>query len=115
MDDLELFKMDDLGFLEVIHPQKAQKDEDLFIPSSVVSRIWEELHSLREDVVLLRQEVTELKSKMSIQKLTITPTKVITTEKVLSKRTREEALACMDDMLDKLSELKRMTKEKINK
>lgn len=75
---------------------------DVFTPSSVIARLWEEINSLRHEVTLLREEVNVLKGELPLKKLKITPKAVVT------KRTQEEVLLRINEMIDGLIEIKRL-------
>jgi hypothetical protein len=76
--------------------------DNIFVPSSVIARLWEEINSLRHEVTLLREEVNVLKGELPLKKLKITPKAVVT------KRTQEEVLLRINEMIDGLIEIKRL-------
>ena len=80
-------------------------EEGVFFPSSIISRLWEEMHSLQHEVVLLKEEVESLKKSNTLKTFMISSAGRLSEK----KSTREEALMLVDEMLHTLKKIKHDT------
>ena len=79
-------------------------EEGVFFPSSIISRLWEEMHSLQHEVVLLKEEVESLKKSNTLKTFMISSAGRLSEK----KSTRQEALMLVDEMLHKIKKIKHL-------